>query len=388
MTLDLSVLPRYASVLRRRHFPIAVILVVSLSIRLYLAFTCKALPDFSDMERYSVYALQGGITVSPPPGYPLFLRFVYTLFGARNYTAVFAIQGLISTFTVFLVYFAAVRAAGRREGLIAACVAAVYPNFLVYNLVTLSETLGICFVMLIVALLLSNIGERRRAVFAGALLIAGCAIRPVFLFFWPGILLGIRRKTIFAVTTILLLSPWIIYTAASGRAPNRGARAFYKTYNPASSGKQYIEMKQTQLYKSNLPSRVYLREAFRFILNNKWKTLDIIYNKLAMIFSRGWDNHFMRRVVGPGVLIRLIMIYAFIPVMVLGFSGMVIFYDRGNRIMALMTASYLLFFVLMAIFKVRYRVLVEPMLIIYASMAAAALFRWGKGERTVGGGGS
>ena len=326
------------------------------------------------METYNLLALGGGISVSPPPGYPLFLRLVYFLFGPRNYTAVFLVQGFLSTVTVWMIYRAAAAVSSARAALIAAGVSAVYPNFLVYNLLTMSESLGIVLSVSILLLMVSSVPDRVKAPVSALLLVAGCAVRPVLLYFWPGMFLGLRRKVIFAVSTLILLSPWIAYGIATGRSSNRPGRAFYKTYNPRSNGRQYVKFSDTPLSRTDLPNSVYFREAFRFILNNKWKTVDIIYNKSAMIFAKGWDEHFMHKVVGNSEYRRAIMIYAFIPVMLLGFAGMIVAYGERNRIVALLVSSYLLAFILLAIFKVRYRVLVEPMLIIYAAILVDTRF--------------
>ncbi|UCF05572.1 MAG: glycosyltransferase family 39 protein [bacterium] len=333
-----------------------------------LALTCKALPDFSDMETYTRLALQGGISVSPPPGYPLFLRFIYHIFGPRNYTAVFVVQGLISTVTVWLIFLAAEKVSNTRSALIAAGVSAIYPNFLVYNLLTMSESLGIFFSVSILLLMVSSAPEKIKPSAAAPLLIVGCAVRPVLLYFWPGMLLGLKRRMIFVISTLVLISPWIVYGIATGKSTNRPGRAFYKTYNPRSDGRQFVRFSDTPLERSDLPNAVYIREAFRFIVNNKWKTVNIMYNKAAMIFSRGWDEHFMAKVIGASSYRRAVMIYAFVPIMLLGFGGMIVTYDRRNRLVAFLVASYLLAFILLAIFKVRYRVLIEPMLIIYGAI--------------------
>ena len=344
------------------------IVLLALILRLYMAFTCTAAPDFSDMETYNKLALQGGISVSPPPGYPLFLRTIYEVFGPRNYLAVFIIQGIISAITAGLIFLVAEKAAGMRAAAIAASIAAVYPGFLVYNLTTMSETLGLLFAVLILYLLVSDTGDSVKAVAAALLLVAACAVRPVLIYFWPGMLAGLKKRTLFIVATLLLVSPWVIYSVSVGKVTNRPGRAFYKTYNPESSGRQYVKFADTPLSRTDLPNRTYFREAFNFMAHNKWKTIDIIYNKAAMIFSRGWDQHFMQRVVGRDDRWVFLMVYSFIPVMLLGMAGMIIDMDEKNRILAYLLISYLAAFIFLAIFKVRYRLLVEPIFMIYSAI--------------------
>jgi 4-amino-4-deoxy-L-arabinose transferase-like glycosyltransferase len=351
-----------------RTLVLIMLVALSLVIRLVLAFGCRAAPDFSDMETYNRLALQGGISVVPPPGYPLFLRVIYGVFGPRNYLAVFIVQGIVSALTVGLIFLVAEKAANFRTAVIAAAVSAVYPNFLVYNLTVMSETLGLFLTMLLFWFLLSGIRQDVKACGSALLLVASCAVRPVMIYFWPGMLAGLRRKMLFIITTALIVTPWVIYSVSSGNVTNRPGRAFYKTYNPKSNGKQFVKFSETELSREDLPNRVYFRKAFDFIIHNKWKTLDIIYNKGEMIFSRGWDQHFMERIVGAGNKKVFLMIYSFIPVMLLGMAGIIMYVGEKNRVLAYMLLSYLLCFILFAIFKVRYRLLVEPVFIIYSAI--------------------
>jgi hypothetical protein len=358
-----------------RNTALLLIMLLALVLRLVLAFDCTGVPDFSDMETYNVLALQGGISIVPPPGYQLFLRSIYSIFGPRNYLAVFIIQGIISALTVGLIFLVAEKVANFRTAVIASATSALFPNFLVYNLMTMSETLGLFFAVLIFYLLVSDLGDTVKAIAAAILLVAACVVRPVLIYFWPGMLAGLKKRTVFIVATILLVSPWVIYGLSTGKMTNRPGRAFYKTYNLKSNGKQYVKFVDTPLSREDLPNRVYFREAFDFIVHNKWKTLDIIYNKAAMIFSRGWDLHFMQRIVRNGGFWGFIMIYAFVPVMMLGMAGMIIDIDEKNRMLAYLLISYLTAFVFLAIFKVRYRLLIEPVFIIFGAIFIDRLIR-------------
>ncbi len=63
-----------------------------------------------------------------------------------------------------------------------------------------------------------------------------------------------------------------------------------------------------------------------------------------------------------------ILKYAYIPIMLLGFYGMAKLYDRRNRILAFMALGYLISIIAVSIFKLRYRLMIAPILIMYASM--------------------
>ena len=347
---------------------LAAIFLLSLAIRTYFALTCDAIPDYSDMARYSEEALKRGFPTSLPPGYPLFLRVIYAIFGAYNYTAVFVIQGIISSLTVLLIYWVGDRIRSATTGLIAAGVSAVYPNFIVYNLTTLTETIGVLFVMLLLAAIVSPISDRKRSILAAVVLCIGYAFRPVILFFTPGAFLSLRKRIVFIISLAFILGPLITYGMLTGKSSHRGARAFYKTYNPKSNGQQYVNLKETELGSSKLPSKIYIKAAFTFIKKNGWKTVDIIYNKTAIVLSRGWDKFVMRPIVGYRRGMYYIMTYAYVPIMLLGFFGMIRYYDHKNKVLTSLTLSYLVLIIVIAIFKFRYRLLVEPMLIVCAAI--------------------
>ncbi len=345
-----------------------VILVAAAALRLWAAFGCDTVPDYSDMAIYNRLALADGIVLSPPPGYPLFLRAVYAVAGRENYTAVFVAQALISALTVWLIYLVARRVSGTTTALIAAGISALYPNFIMYTLTTLTETPALMITMLMLLAVLSKRREGGRPVLSAALLFAGCAVRPAFLFFWPGLMAAQARKRTFIAATAVVIVPLVVIGAATGRGTNRGALAFYKSYNPKADGSSWFDVKSTELGRRDLPSSVYLRESARFIAGNKWKTLDIIYAKASKVFARGWDSFVMKPLTGGSVFLENLLQYAYLPVMILGFIGMLRFGDDRNRLIMLPTLSYLLFFVLLSIFKVRYRLLAEPVLIIFASI--------------------
>jgi hypothetical protein len=128
-----------------------------------------------------------------------------------------------------------------------------------------------------------------------------------------------------------------------------------------------------------------VREALKFIVLNKWKTLDITYNKLSLLISRGWDTFVLRKVVGNNSTLNNIMMYAYVPVAALGFIGLVRLVNRRNRIIAIMMTSYLVLSIFLAIFKYRYRVLIEPMLIIYASLFIGSIWEIKKAKNQTGG---
>lgn len=349
-----------------------VIFITSVILRVYLAATCDNIPDFSDMQDYNQLAVDGRFNTYLPPLYPLFLRLIYSVFGNYNYTAVYIVQSIITSFMVLMMYDVVRRTANEIAALSAAVLCAVYPNFIFYNLTTMTEALSIFIVVLIIWLLFKPFGQIKKAIVLGIVLTAGIYIKSAILFFVPAILLVSRKRLTLVLILAALLSPWIVRNAIihDKLAPvsDTGALNFYATYNPAATGSRHVAADKTPLKTYDHDQMTYVREALKFIIHNKWKTLDITYNKLVLLFSRGWDTFVLQKVVGDNPTLINIMLYGYLPIAILGFIGLVQLCDRRNGVIALMMLSYLLFSILLAIFKYRYRVLIEPMLIMYASM--------------------
>lgn len=350
-----------------RRILLAVILLGALTVRVYFAAGCDKVPDYSDMAIYNEAALAGGIPSFPPPGYPLFLRLIYSIFGTSNYRAVFIVQAILSAFAVFLVYYVAKRVAGGTAAFAAAVFAAFSPNLIVYNLTTLTESLSVMLAMLILAAAVSGRGEREKSVTVGVLLALSYFVKPAFLFFFPGLFLGMKRRLALVLTVAALLGPVIIYGSLTGSGEGRGPKLLYKAYNMRAVQDPYFGMEETELGE-DATGREYLAGTIDFIMNNKWLTLDIIYGKASLLISKGWDSFVLKDISGGDRHVTNILIYGYLPVMVLGLIGLVRFCDERNRIILFVMISYLVIHILITIFKMRYRLLVEPMLMIYSGI--------------------
>lgn len=356
----------------QRIILIAVLLVAAF-LRIFFALTCGAIPDFSDMALYNEAAISSGIPSFPPPGYPLFLRAIYSIFGSCNYTAVFVIQGILSILTVWLVYFVTRKVSNERAGLIAAGIAAIYPNLIAYNLTTLTETLTVFLAMIALAIAVSSFRDVYKSILIGVVLFLGYFVKPSMLFFIPGLLICVKKRLVLLITLAATLGPLFIYGAVTGTGEGRGGALLYKAYNPKAAVTPNFRMEDTELGREGVSSDEYFGETVKFILSNKWKTLDIIYRKSSLLLSRGWDRFVLKDIVGKKKLLQEIMLYAYLPIMVLGFIGLVRHYNKKNRIIALMMISYLVIHILITIFKLRYRLLIEPMLIIYAGILLGSM---------------
>jgi 4-amino-4-deoxy-L-arabinose transferase-like glycosyltransferase len=124
-----------------------------------------------------------------PPGYPLWLAFIYTVTGSRSPAAVQNVQWVLDSFSVLLIVGVGVTAFGWRTGLWAGWIAALWPLLATYGAAPLADAptswiiVGAMWMFLIAA-------KRQSfawAVGAGALVGASCWLRAnamLLLFFW------------------------------------------------------------------------------------------------------------------------------------------------------------------------------------------------------------
>jgi 4-amino-4-deoxy-L-arabinose transferase-like glycosyltransferase len=355
--------------------PVLVILlfVGGLALRLYLAVTCQAKPDYSDMAEYDYLAVQGSFNGSRPPLYPLFLRAIYAIWGNHNYVMVFVVQGVISAFAIFLMYRMVSRMWSRRAGIIASALYSVYPNILSYNLTTLTESLSVFCVIAMMSIAVSSLGARLKAVAQALITGAAVLIKPAFLFFVPGLFITLKRRFVFIAVLGALLAPWVLYNAVQQHrlilVSDTGALNFYMSYNPKATG-IYMTIEGAE----QMSQREFLKRGFDYIKNNKMAASEIVYRKLYTMLEAQYDHFVMKDIVrGNGAIYAVV--YGYIVVLILGSIGLARCYRREHLSVVLPVASYFILIIALSIFKYRFRVLIEPLLIAYT----AILFG---GERT------
>ena len=352
-------------------YKLLIILLVALLLRIYFGIICDAKPDFSDMALYNEAALAGGVPTFPPPVYPLFLRIIYSVFGPHSYNAVYIIQGLISALTVYLIYLVTRKVSCDTAGLIAAGIAAVYPNFIAYNLTTMTEALSIFLTMALLASLTLLDDERKSSVLAAVTLCICYLVRPAFILFFPATLIFVKKRTIFIVTIAVLLGAWLIYGKVADGSSSRSAILFYKSYNEMADGISNYDFSKTMLGSTDLPNITYIRGALDYIANNKWQTVNILYNKMALVMCRGWDMWVLESIIGKNEYLVYLMYHHYLPILLLGIFGMIKHYSKRNSILVFTAVGYILLHIVLSIFKFRYRLLVEPIFIMFTGILIA-----------------
>jgi 4-amino-4-deoxy-L-arabinose transferase-like glycosyltransferase len=345
------------------------VFVVGFLWRVSLAFTCRAIPDFSDMAEYNYLAVEGVFNSHRPPLYPLFLRGVYALSGARQYTTVFVVQSVVSSLLIIVMYWTVSRMWNKRAGIIAAALCALYPNFLLYNLTTLTESFGVAIVVAMMGVAASRASDRRKAIAQGVVMGLGMLLKPAFLFFVPGLLIALKKRLVFAATLAFVLSPWILYNAMHEHklilVSDTGAVNFYMSYNPEAKG-GFVAIENWE----NISQLDYLKRGLDFIRRHKLRTVEIIHAKIFVLFELGWDRHVFRDIV-PGTWAVYAAMYGYLGMFVFGFIGLVRRFRKAHAPLVYPLLSYVLLLILLSIFVVRFRSLYEPLLIAYTGILFA-----------------
>ncbi|HEV2861479.1 MAG TPA: glycosyltransferase family 39 protein [Pyrinomonadaceae bacterium] len=245
------------------------IFLLALLVRLYAVAAHPAEPggDAADYHRLAQGLAQGAGYVNGggdptawrPPGYPAFLACVYALFGASVGAAAVA-QAVLGAFTVLLLMLLARQVAGRREGVAAGLLAAVYPGFFWLPRLLLSENLAL---FLTLAALCAAVALARRwsalgAVGLGLLLGLGAYVRFTHLMLAVVLLLwlaahfwmdGRRWRRALATAALagaamgLLILPWAVRNYRLFGKPvlaTQDGLTFYSSYWPPERDGRFI----------------------------------------------------------------------------------------------------------------------------------------------------
>ena len=160
------------------------------------------------------------------PGYPIFLAFIYFIFGKENFLAVYILQCLLSTATIFIIYRLAAAIFDKRT----AFIAFIWSGFYIYYIWSacriLRETLVIFLFILLFYLLYRYLNlpdEKRKAIY----LISSASIYfflihtdsrylylilpiPMIFTIYLSFRKGVKNFLIFLCLVIILSTPWAI----------------------------------------------------------------------------------------------------------------------------------------------------------------------------------
>ena len=189
-----------------------------------------------------------------PPVYPTFLAATYKL-TAHSFTVVRIAQAVLGAATCAVVYLIGRKAFNAATGLVAALLMAVYPWFIFYNRLLITETLSILLFSLAVLAMLwaAEKPVLRNLALAGLLLAlvnlthsTALLLPPLFaawLIVVLGVRLGTRSAAIFLAAFVLALVPWtarnFIHYDQFMAVAAHGGTALYIANNPNAIPDQY-----------------------------------------------------------------------------------------------------------------------------------------------------
>lgn len=202
---------------------------ISLILRLFYVIIFKTM-IFSDASAYNTMAIGlisgngygGGISSYWPPGQPFFLAAIYTVFGYSPQIACI-FQAVISSLTCIVIYYIGKTVFGRKVGVIAGLIAAIYPTFIIFCGDLRSETLFIFLSGLSVLFLLRTPDDfsAKSISIAGVSFGLAMLVRPAIMGLAPLVCIWIvlsskdRKKNLmrsiaFCIVLMAVIPPWAI----------------------------------------------------------------------------------------------------------------------------------------------------------------------------------
>jgi 4-amino-4-deoxy-L-arabinose transferase-like glycosyltransferase len=300
------------------------IFIAALAVRLFFVFHYAAAPvaDETDYIRLAGSLMSGNgyvadtgrLTAGRPPGYPLFLAGIFSLFGADNYTAVRLVQAVIDSFLCVFVFLLGCRIFNRRVGAVAGVLAAINLSFIARSSRLLTECAAAFLLLAAVYLLHRAVTKdpenKLRYAAAGillgisALIRANNALNFVFIFAYIVWFLhargfGLKRTGyyagIYVLAFMLPIVPWAVrnYTVFHSFVPLSTLQgiAFYTSYNPA-PGKLYgctprdRVVEEARRFESEADtSRFLSRQTVSMLRSHPGVFFKLIPLKLAYFFS-------------------------------------------------------------------------------------------------------
>lgn|GEM_PF-6296529 len=330
-----------------------------------------------------------------PPLQGYVLAGIYAIFGSEPRVGrIFQdVYGLIILLLIFLI---GKKLFSVRIALIGALVFAVHPVFIYVSNTLYSETLFTTLLLTTFYSLMRAIELKRWPYFAVSGVLLGLAMlaRPVAIFVLPAIFLWLLVKnrflytvTMFALILIMAsvtISPWIYYNYAKyGKVffiTQEGAHSLAAANHPLLKKKAAEKQPQDHELVQKLRTaeedernKLYYKLALSYILNHP---LDFMKNYLTR-FVKFWrvypDTLSQNRDVNARN--KLISALFYIPFLVLAFIGM--FQNIGDWRKIAGLYLFVLFFALGYSFfspSIRYRLPVEPYLILFLAAAAENIF--------------
>ncbi len=290
---------------------LSLIILTCLLIRICYVLTLEDKFFFPDSMRYDRIAAEllngkGFSSTLTSPLYPIFLSRVYHFFG-HSFTAVRIIHSLIGTVSVFIIYLIAREIFSEKAGLIACFLGTIYPFFIFFTGLILTETLFIFLFLWLIFFFRKMVLYTRLsyAVYTGILAGLSILTKPIaayFLAFAFIIVLTIyndRRKQLLAngllvfLISMAVISPWAWnnYKRSGSLVFLRGGGGFvlYESNNPLATGgpcgERIVWTEEMKKMDAKELDSYFKREAIFFIKNNPRRFLELTVIKVARFWS-------------------------------------------------------------------------------------------------------
>ncbi|HON05037.1 MAG TPA: glycosyltransferase family 39 protein [bacterium] len=313
-----------------------------------------------------------------PPVYPLFIAILVKL--GSGIVGIRIVQALISAVTSVLIYLLGRKVFSERVAILAGCISSVYPFFIFYTGFLLTETLFI-FLMVSAILMFIRVFESDTSPLYGTIpgFITGIAglCRPTMEAFFPFALVfilfseGSYKKRLLKIFFaglgfILILSPWVIrnFVVLGKFIPGTtmGGAVFWEGNNPYSEGGpcRYFPDGVWQIDESKRDS-IFYKITIDYIKQDPVRFIKLLGKKFVRFWNvvlnaSDYSSFFYRlvSVLSFGLLLPFFVIGLFIPPLDLKKAfliGIIVFF----------TIFHMIFLA-----SVRYRIAIEPFVILFA----------------------
>jgi len=345
---------------------------------------------------FSYYSYRG-------PLYSIFLSMIYGFFG-HNYFVARIFQVFISSATTVIVYFIALKALNsKKAAFISGIITALYIHFIYYAHSLMTETLFIFFMTLSVLLLLSGVQKRswKMCAWAGVITAATILTREAFLsgtpilVLWIVIMLRQNKKimaglaAVFCAALLLTLSPWVIRNYSIHGKPILGSAGMRNLWNGADP-KHMGDFYSKKAWRESLWINPYATESERLDYELP-KALEYIkrYPSLFLSFCKTRFAYYWKLPKNPlseldlgvkplTVLLRILRSFTnfIMPFGILGFLISI----RRWRAAVLLGGIIVIYSAFHGAFggTDRFRIPIDWIFIIYASVALERIFSFGK----------
>lgn len=359
--------------------------------------------EYEQVARLLVERGTYGLQTLRAPGYPTFIAAVYFVFG-ENLLALRLVEAALGTITVGLLGFVGHRLFGRGAGLTTALLAAFHPVLAFLPSTQYSEnTLALVIVLALAAAGAAiRTGRLRWWAAMGALLGAATLIRPNVIVLFPGLALGLallllrdhRRwlvpVLVAATMLVLAITPWVVRNhQLHGRwffISTGGGRQLWMGNNPrtdCASWKQTRPDSAMRAEMSRLPNEIaqdrYLTsKAVAFMRRCPGRAAQLYLVKLGNLFALYPETHSQLYV---NRWSRLAQGLASVVI----FAGVLIALRlwRTEPWLWPLTAGVVCFALpnALVLTGMRYRIAIEPCLLLMAGLGWSSLLGWRAGWR-------